>query len=235
MAADRCDGLLDLGPKLTLRCVDQALSRVREADELASLIVARLLNEQQPSICELSCDSRGAGLRYPDRVCQLTDRYWPQSIDGGECWKLARLNGYVEFVDDALHIRLQTLADPFEAAAQAEETHFANDVCDHQCRMPSSLHKHLYNHACISASGQCAQATGKTVLRLTAGENANRRQPSLPRKTSFHVAQHVRPSLPGHHLGRKPRAGSRLCSRWHAAGHPLHACRYPGRARPAPA
>ena len=85
---------------------------------------------------------------------------------------------------------------------------------------------------CIIAarSGRLGGAAG-----LTTAKNANRRLSTpgqVPCRDRIHVAQHVRPSFPGHHLGRKPRAGARLRGRRHAARHQLHGCRHPGRARP---
>ena len=42
-----------------------------------------------------------------------------------------------------------------------------------------------------------------------------------------HVPQHIRPSVPRHHLGREPRAGDRLRGRWLPAAHPAGRGRYP--------
>ena len=50
-----------------------------------------------------------------------------------------------------------------------------------------------------------------------------------------HVAQQFRPSVPHHHLGRKPRAGDRLRGRWLPARHPDHRGRDPGLSRQAQA
>ena len=54
-------------------------------------------------------------------------------------------------------------------------------------------------------------------------------------RTRRHVAQHLRPSLPRHHLGREPRAGAGLRGRRLPAGHPADRGRHPGLARQAPA
>ena len=50
-----------------------------------------------------------------------------------------------------------------------------------------------------------------------------------------HVAQHLRPPVPRHHLGRKPRAGARLRGRRLPAAHPADRGGHPALARPPPA
>ena len=50
-----------------------------------------------------------------------------------------------------------------------------------------------------------------------------------------HVLQYVRPSVPGHDLWRKPRAGDRLRGRRLPARHPAHRGRHPALPRQAPA
>ena len=71
------------------------------------------------------------------------------------------------------------------------------------------------------------------VAKLAVGSVAGRQLPAHLKQT--HVAQQFRPSLPHHHLGRKPRAGDRLRGRRLSARHPARRRRHPDLSRQAEA
>ena len=88
------------------------------------------------------------------------------------------------------------------------------------------------------AAGRGFPGAGRSDVDAIAGRRGRGFQSRFHRgKPRAHVAQHLRPPLPRHHLWRKPWAGDRLRGRWLPAGHRADRSRHPaldGKAPPGP-
>ena len=122
---------LDARPHHRLALMGRLAACLRQRDHTSPLIVGRRLRRDQSHLHQFRHRPRRPRLRDPQRLGNLADAERAEPVERGEQRMECRLHRRAIFVDDLLRIRLQPLADPAKARAEAQIAQRSHHVLDH--------------------------------------------------------------------------------------------------------
>jgi len=96
-----------------------------------SAVVSRPLRLHQAFGLQLIQRSRHSWLADADRLGELADAQWTETVQCGEYRKVRRRKAYARFLDQHLRLRLQALTDAFQSAAEGQVAERSDDVFNH--------------------------------------------------------------------------------------------------------